>query len=358
MRWLLLLVLGAGCTRLAEDRAQADLEVGTGAAGDVAFAVTDGLAHILAIDDGELRLWAQAPVLELTAEATGAGSWEIEIANAMPDALLTGTGGGGPLTIEPLPGPRPTVRRFRVDLPAATDIALRLAPPDAGVGEPWQVVVMGDIQTALPRVHEVFDAIEAVPGPRFVLSTGDLVESAARDEYELFFDKLAGFDLPYYTTLGNHETYGDEGLWRQYFGRHSFHFTFKGVDFSLLDSGNASIDPIAYDWLDDWLAEGLGRTHLFLTHYPPIDPIGVRAGAFRSRREASKLLALLAAGEVDLTLYGHIHSYYDFSNAGIPAYISGGGGAWPEAFDGIGRHFLVLEVAPDGVRSIEVVRVD
>jgi len=62
---------------------------------------------------------------------------------------------------------------------------------------------------------------------------------------------------------------------------------------------------------------------------------------------------------VDLTLYGHIHSYYKFENGGVPAYIFGGGGAIPERFDQIGRHFLVVEVDPArGVRGVRTVRVD
>ncbi|MEY4545286.1 MAG: hypothetical protein RL685_1481, partial [Pseudomonadota bacterium] len=72
-----------------------------------------------------------------------------------------------------------------------------------------------------------------------------------------------------------------------------------------------------------------------------------------------KLLARLAQAEVDLTLYGHIHSYYRFDNAGIPAFISGGGGAIPERFDQMGRHFLVVDAdAAAQTLSVRVVRVD
>jgi hypothetical protein len=62
---------------------------------------------------------------------------------------------------------------------------------------------------------------------------------------------------------------------------------------------------------------------------------------------------------VDVTLYGHIHSYYHFENAGIPAYISGGGGSHPERFDQIGRHFLLVHADPvSETLRVEVVRVD
>ena len=137
-----------------------------------------------------------------------------------------------------------------------------------------------------------------------------------------------------------------------------------GVGFTLLDSASATIDPLAYEWLDQWLAEGRHQVHVVAMHIPPLDPDGERNGAFASRSEASMLLAKLAAGGVDLTLYGHLHSFYAFGNGGIPAYISGGGGAIPERLDSVGRHFLVIDVDPgapgeDGrVLSVGIVRVD
>ena len=68
---------------------------------------------------------------------------------------------------------------------------------------------------------------------------------------------------------------------------------------------------------------------------------------------------MFASGHVDTTFYGHIHSYYAYSNAGIPAYISGGGGAFPEQLDGIGRHYLTVDVDPDlQTVQVAVVRVD
>ena len=48
-----------------------------------------------------------------------------------------------------------------------------------------------------------------------------------------------------------------------------------------------------------------------------------------------------------------------YENAGIPAYISGGGGALPELWDGIGRHFLVVTVdASDQSVEVGLVHVD
>jgi 3',5'-cyclic-AMP phosphodiesterase len=219
---------------------------------------------------------------------------------------------------------------------------------------------MADIQTAMPTVDEVFTRISAEPDVRFVISMGDITDRARDDEYELFERQLAFLDVPYYTTLGNHELWADPARYRDRYGRASFQFVFKDVAFTFADSGNAGLDPLVYDWLDDWLDRGRDRVHLFLTHFPLIDPIGVREGSFRSRREAHLLLSRLASAKVDLTLYGHIHSYYAYDNAGIPAFISGGGGADPERWDGIHRHFLVIDLDPEANRvgSVGVVRVD
>jgi hypothetical protein len=92
---------------------------------------------------------------------------------------------------------------------------------------------------------------------------------------------------------------------------------------------------------------------------PPLDPAGLRGGAFRSRGEAGKLLQKLGNGQVDALFLGHIHSYYAFSAAGVPSFISGGGGAIPETLDGIDRHYLRVRASPErGIEDVAIVRVD
>ena len=147
------------------------------------------------------------------------------------------------------------------------------------------------------------------------------------------------------------------------FGRANSHFHYRDAAFSLIDSASATVSRRSLDWLDGWLAEDQSGVHVFVTHYPPIDPIGVRNGSFASRAEAHQLIARLAEGKVDVSLHGHIHSFYAFTMAGIPAYITGGGRAIPERFDGIGRHFLVVQVGLDDagagrIEGVRLVRVD
>jgi hypothetical protein len=90
-----------------------------------------------------------------------------------------------------------------------------------------------------------------------------------------------------------------------------------------------------------------------------LDPIGWRNGAFASRAEAAAVAGRLARASVGALCHGHVHSYYAYTSAGVPAYISGGGGAIPEQWDGIGRHYLTVDVDPARLDfQVAVVRVD
>ncbi|OIP40492.1 MAG: hypothetical protein AUK47_08380 [Deltaproteobacteria bacterium CG2_30_63_29] len=81
-----------------------------------------------------------------------------------------------------------------------------------------------------------------------------------------------------------------------------------------------------------------------LTHTPPFDILGARNSAFRSRREAARLVAILARNNVGLIFAGSINTYAEVAIAGIPTFITGGGGADMESFDTAGHHWLLVTV--------------
>jgi hypothetical protein len=349
--------LCAACLRPGEDRARRDEQVGRAQSPGVRVEVELGHAAVRELVPERLRLWAGAPRLSLTLE------WEtpppaevaIEIQNCMPLAELTSA--DAPLIAsERAPGNRCVFRLGPVPGPSAR---VEIAPPGTDQPSPFRFAVMSDVQEAIDRVQDIYEVIDAQPDLDFLLGAGDLTEQGTREELERFELELGELDIPYYTTLGNHELGQSPSLYQDFFGRGSQSFVYRGVRFTLLDSASASIDPIVFGWLDEWLEQGKDSGHVVAMHIPPLDPIGVRNGAFANRNEAAKLLGRLAAGGVDLTLYGHVHSYYHFENAGMPAHISGGGGAIPERFDDIGRHFLVVDADPSlQAFDVSVVRVD
>jgi Icc protein len=352
MRAPVLLLALAACTRPAEGRAEEELAVGHAQIEFATVEVAGGLAAIRELSDGLLDLWSGAPAIEFAMVVPDDGDWTIIARNSLPDAELLVDN----VAIARQPDGPPTVATFRVALTGGTHV-LRVAPPDADRVEPFRIVAMADIQTALPIVNQVFARINEVPNARYVAAMGDITERGTLEEYETFDRQLTVLNIPFYTTLGNHELWGPAERFFSRYGRASFHFDFKGHAFTFVDSGDAGIDPIVEGWLEGWLAQAKNQPHVFLTHIPPIDPVGLRYGAFRSTRDARRLLQRLAEGNVDLTLYGHIHTLIEFENAGIPAFISGGGGAEPMRGDGIDRHFLVIDF--DGTtQTTEVVRVD
>lgn len=352
------LISAAACTRPADDRARQDETVGQAEAAGIRVVVRDGLAVVRSLDEARLTLWGSAPAFDVdvtVSDETGR-SLRLELWNALSDVGVNASDSG--VTVQSEPFDLPTRRSFQIELPSGTS-HLRVTPPDADARVPLRFAVMSDVQEAIDRVGDIYARVNAEAGVRFLLGAGDLTQRGHDEQLARFEDELRALDVPYFTTLGNHELGESPPRYQSWFGRGNFQFGFQGVTFTLLDSASATIDPIVYEWLDGWLARGSGGVHVVAMHIPPLDPTGVRNGAFASRAEAAKLLGRLARGGVDLTLYGHVHSFYAFENAGIPAYISGGGGAVPERFDDMGRHFLVVDAdAEQGIRGVRVVRVD
>lgn len=356
---LALALFATRCARPSEERALRDLEIGQATAPDISVRVDAGLAAVRRLAADDVVLWGSAPTFTFEIEVAERTSTRLELQNTLPDAELTVLSSGPePALVQSLSAPVPTRRIVNLDLPQGTS-RFRVAAPDADEPAPFRFALLSDVQEAIDRVSDIFRRMNVEPDVRFLLGAGDLTRRGTVAELERYQQELLGLDVPYFTTMGNHELGTDPPPYQDYFGRGNFQFVFKGVAFTLLDSASASLDPTVYEWLDGWLDGARSQVNVVSMHIPPLDPIGVRNGAFGSRAEAAKLLSRLAEGLVDLTVYGHIHSYYSFENAGIPAYISGGGGAIPERFDRIGRHFMVFEVDPElGVRETHRVDID
>jgi predicted phosphodiesterase len=353
-------LLSGACIRPAEDRALADLDIGVAEAGGATFTVADGHASVRAAGSGNLALWGQAPSLRIdVALAPGAETtWDLRVFNAMPDAVLTAPAN---VTVIDEGNPRPAARRWTVVFDGVEDSAvLTIGSPDAAMRDPFRFAYMADIQTGVDHVADLFDRMNEDESIRFVVMGGDLTEDGGRDELDRVQLELERLQVPMFATIGNHELFGPDRVWEDLVGIRNFHFEFKGAHFTLVDSASATLDPWVYDRLDDWLDVARDEVHVLATHYPPFDPIGVRQGGFRSRKEAGKLFSLLAGGGVDTLFAGHIHSYYAFEVSGIPVYISGGGGADPkELLDGIDRHYLTVDVTPGlRIEQVGVVRID
>jgi 3',5'-cyclic-AMP phosphodiesterase len=350
------------CLDVAANRAERDLEIGHSNVDGIRVDVDGGLAAIRQVNDTELHLWASAPGLSFRIErpTTSPSTYRVRIENVLEDAVLTATSTDtSSIPVQIVASPHPTEKTWELTFPTSNSVTLTLRAPDDSLQEPWRFAVYADVQEALGNVEDIYAKMNVTPNIRFALISGDLTQQGTTEQLERFQSSMKTLKFPCFATLGNHELGTRDDLYHDYFGRGNYSFVFRDARFTLLDSASATIEPRVYSWLDGWLSEGQDKLHVVTMHIAPIDPVGARNGSFASRAEADKLLVKLARGGTDLTLYGHVHSFYAFENAAIPAYISGGGGAIPERMDGIGRHFLTVDVEPPGkIQQVAVVRVD
>jgi Icc protein len=342
--WLLLAL--AGCLDPAGERALRDRQIGRAAQASSQVEVEGGLAAVRALGPRRLVLWAQAPSLSARlVPGSNVGRWTVVTQNVLADATLTARAASGTVAVTLVDQPFATEKWWQLEA-TSEELQLALAPSDVDDTEPFRFAAFADVQEHLYEVEDLFFRMNRDPRIRFALISGDLTEHGTFEELQEFQAKMKGLNVPAFATVGNHELGAPRVWFQDLFGRASFSFAFRGVRFTLLDSGSAMVSAEVHPELSGWLELGRDRPHVVLTHLPPIDPVGVRNGSFASRSEAAQLLSMFASAGVDLTVYGHVHSYYAFSNANIPAFITGGGGAIPERFDGIGRHYLAVDVDP------------
>ncbi len=348
---LLLFLVLSGCLNDPADRVEHDRRVGHAALDGVGRVdVDDGLATVRAFDAEGVTLWAQAPGIAgaLAFEAPLPGAFRVTLRNALPDAVLTATADGTTIPVTALPDAGPTGRAWELsDLPADRPVRFTVAAPDAVTPAPFRVVYVSDLHHGRGPLASIIDLINADPAVRFVICGGDLTHRGTRSELEAFLADLATLRVPFFTAAGNHDVGWDTAdVWAALIGRATFSFPFRGARFTFLDTADATVHPTAFSWLRGFLDAGRDALHVLVAHVPPLDPVGERNAGFSSRAQAHRLLAALAAARVDLTLYGHIHTYHAFTNAGIPAYLAGGGITEGERGDGVGPHFLTLDLDP------------
>jgi len=353
---LLMSALMVSCLEVAEERAQAEERVGSARYQGLSLRVDGGDASIrtLSHSDGLLRvdLWAQTPQQGLTirveqaAELPQIDRIELTWHNIMPKSQLVAESPVGSVSLAAqMSYDEQVPTLLKLELPfEGQELRLQLTPPQPPEGEPWRFGLFADVQERIDGLEELLSPLGQEP-LEFCLISGDLTSQGRPDELELFQRGMERrLSFPCYATLGNHELGTAGPPFHQYFGRGSYSFSYGGARFSLLDDASATLAPQTLKRLQAWLREAGEPLHIVATHLPILDVDGTRSGSFASRLEAAELLSALAKGGVDLLLYGHVHTYRSFRQAGMAAVISGGGGSIPMRFDGVGRHYVIFEL--------------
>ncbi len=345
-----LLILLAGCS--PDERARRDFEeVGKAVVGGLRMSIDQGTC--LSRDGAALtaRFRASAPEETLTVEssASAAATALVEIDDVAPDVELS-----GPVTGIERAGHAVS---FAVAVPAGEAVTVALRRPGAATPSPWRFAWVGDVQGGLDRFARIRALIDADPSIELVVFSGDVTEQGTAEEVRAFVAAADELARPWYSLIGNHDTFASDSIFQELVGRANVAFDWRGARLVLVDSASATLDERVERFLERSV-DAAPSLSLVAMHIPPLDYDGLRDGGFASRMEGAKVMAVLADAEVDLLLAGHLHTRHVGSVAGVETVISGNGGVGlDQKMDGSGLHYLAIDV--DAARgSLTVTPVD
>lgn len=352
----------AACSSVTdpEPRAQLDLLLGTARSGALTFRATNGLLHAVGQRDGLPVFRASCPEFSVAIETTADGPRETRLfVRNVPAGLKLVSSAGvlGPSTA-PVMGARLDDLHlglaWTVTFPPSVDqVELRTEPVDA---RDFTFLAFGDIQRGIDRFDDVIATLNAQPDAEFIVVMGDLTNVSTDAEFDAIDEAFTRITLPMLLTPGNHDAYRST-VFQQRYGRANYTCELRGTRFTSIDSSNAGLSETAWRLYDDALAAGKAQPHVVFSHIPATESFGVRSGQWNSRVEARRFAGSTAAANVDLLLFGHLHTLDVYELAGVPTVISGGAGAIEERLDGIDRHVLSVRVE-GGIPNVSVVRVD
>lgn len=181
----------------------------------------------------------------------------------------------------------------------------------------------------------------------FVLVTGDITEEGDRLSMEKVKSCLDLLKVPYYVTLGNHETkWSDSGCtaFAEIFGGERFKFEHKGFLFLGFNSGPlmrmayGHVVPQDIQWMKKTMQEaGKEKPVILVTHYP------IKEGDVDNWYE---LTDAVRPYNIRLFVGGHYHSDRNLRYDGIPGILMRSNLSDKEGKPGYG----VYEIAQDSIR--------
>jgi hypothetical protein len=228
---------------------------------------------------------------------------------------------------------------------------------------------LGDIE-AEPHFARILKYTNS-RNPLFAVNAGDDVDVDEPAQWKVFNDRTAALTVPFFTTIGNHDSYLSSKLYRKNLG--DLFYTFKSYDtqFLFLDNSqkhdNATLfmdghDPNSqWGWLEKQLAEPAKHRFAFF-HFPTeggrsmMDPMYMIDTPFEKRKaEVDKMLDLFRNASVDYVCFGHLHSPdRTVKDNMVFLRLGGGGGSRASHTDDKDVSFAHIYVDEKGIRDYTV----
>ncbi len=218
-----------------------------------------------------------------------------------------------------------------------------------------QFLVIGDTHGVNPIYQQMVSEVRDRPY-RFLLHLADASEDGTAEEFSAVRMLEAQLHFPVYHTVGNHDIASDptRRLFTTAFQQAAWgSWTIGSVRLIILDNADRKVG-FSSDQLD-WLETELAKPHAgptILAYHRPFDlPLADVLGddeTAASRATNQRLVAILQTHPVDYIFTGHLHTYLEYTVAGIPAVVSGGGGDPAQAVLGGPKnnlfHYLIVTV--------------
>ena len=231
----------------------------------------------------------------------------------------------------------------------------------------YRYVVMGDNRSQWDLWSNMVKHIDSLePKPAFVINSGDIVPKGyARELHEYYIPPLLKTDIPFFVSIGNHET-GDDDMARQFrylFGGKkslNYYFDYGKARFVFFDNASDASSPEqTLKWLDKTLEETPKDYRKYVAAHKP--PATIKKWAYHSwdDKESRAFTDLMTQHRVSEVYLGHIHAYSTAEYGGVRYTLSGGAGAGlHNRYGPLGNvhHYIICDVMPDGTVKQQVVR--
>lgn len=173
--------------------------------------------------------------------------------------------------------------------------------------EPFVIGVFGDTHTYYDDFVDQVKHFNSIDTLDFVVHMGDITLSGIYREFLWYSEIVSDLKHPLITLIGNHDFLSNgEYMYREMFGPFNFTIVYNDCLFVFFEDiiWEKDVKDPDFDWLEEQLKNsGDFRYRFVFSHIPPW------SGEF-SKGNEFYFNMLLDKYDVDLSVHGHMHSYY------------------------------------------------
>ena len=231
-------------------------------------------------------------------------------------------------------------------------------------GQGFSFAVVGNINNSIGVFEEKMIPELNQAGLDFLVSAGNAVSGGGEDKYRAIQGTLSHLDIPYLLTFGENE-FENFGAFRFYehFGPHFYSVKTAQAQLIFLDSTGKT----PWQWQMRWLKNLLDQpddllTFIFIGH-PPLDP--AEEAPFEEPEDflqplefKNALLTMADDYDIEAIFSANLSLYSDQQFKDTRFITTGGAGGLVLNDDTSFYHYVRVDVAPDGVVSYAMKRMD